>query len=65
MTNGILKYTEAKVSIFFEPEHVCCRYCPMLGETPRYQCRRTGSYIVDLNTVDRWCPLEFTEEEQK
>lgn len=65
MTNGILKYTEAKVSIFFEPDHVSCRYCPMLGETPRYQCRRTGAYIVDLNTVDRWCPLEFTEEEQK
>lgn len=57
--NGTIEYTEARVSIFFEPEHVACEFCPMLSETPRYQCRRTGGYIVDKKTIDKWCPLEF------
>ena len=65
MTNGTLKYTEATVSIFFEPEHVCCRYCPLLSETPRYQCRKSGTYLTDINLGGIWCPLEFKGDEQK
>ena len=62
MTNGILKYTEAKVSIFFEPEHVCCQFCPMLETYARNQCRRTGEYIVDTRGMGRYCPLVIEED---
>lgn len=53
------EYEEATVRIFFEKDKSCCQFCPMLSETPRYQCRRTGEYIVDRNVTGRWCPLEF------
>lgn len=53
------EYEEATVRIFFEKDKACCQFCPMLSETPRYQCRRTGEYIVDRNVTGRWCPLEF------
>lgn len=63
MTNGILKYTEAKVSIFFEPDHVCCDYCPLLETYARKQCRRTGEYLIDTRTFGRYCPLVIMEDE--
>lgn len=53
------EYEEATVRIFFEKDKACCAYCPLMTETPRPQCRRTGSYIVDKMGRDRWCPLEF------
>jgi hypothetical protein len=62
MTNGILKYTEAKVSIFFEPDHVSCQFCPMLETYARNQCRRTGEYIVDTRVRGRYCPLVIEED---
>ena len=62
MTNGTLKYTEATVSIFFEPEHVCCQFCPMLETYARNQCRRTGEYIIDTRVVGRYCPLVIKDE---
>lgn len=61
MTNGILKYVEAKVSIFFEPDHVSCQFCPMLETYARNQCRRTGEYIVDTRGMGRYCPLVIEE----
>ena len=62
MTNGILEYTEMTVSIFFEPEHVACSFCPLLETYARNQCRRTGEYIIDPRfTVGRYCPLEIKE----
>lgn len=65
MSDGVLEYTEATVSIFFEPGHVACAYCPLLSETPRYQCRRTGEYLTDIkNNIGRWCILDFHEEGQ-
>lgn len=64
MTNDVTEYIEADVSIFFEPDHVACQYCPLLSETPRYQCRRTGEYIHDTRvTIGRWCPLIFNAED--
>ena len=49
------KYIQAKADIFFEPEHVACRYCPLLETYSRDQCRRTGEYIVDPRfTVGRF-----------
>lgn len=57
------EYTKATVEIFFEPEHVACRYCPLLETYSRDQCRRTGEYIVDPRfTVGRFCPLKIGEE---
>lgn len=62
MTNGILEYTETTVSIFFEPDHVACQFCPLLETYARNQCRRTGEYIIDTRfTVGRYCPLKFKE----
>lgn len=62
MTNGITEYTEATVSIFFEPNHIACAYCPMLETYARNQCRRTGEYILDTRfTVGNYCPLNIKE----
>lgn len=62
MKNGIPEYTEATVSIFFEPEHVACTYCPLLETYARNQCRRTGEYIIDPRfTVGNYCPLVIKE----
>ncbi len=63
MTNdGVLEYTEATVSIFFEPDHVACAFCPLLETYARAQCRRTGEYIIDTRyTVGRFCPLQIKE----
>ena len=62
MIDGVLEYTEATVSIFFEPDHVACAYCPLLETYARAQCRRTGEYIIDTRyTVGRFCPLQIKE----
>ena len=62
MSDGVLEYTEATVSIFFEPGHVACAYCPLLETYARAQCRRTGEYIIDTRyTVGRFCPLQIKE----
>ena len=54
-----IKYTGFTVDIFFEPEHVACSYCPLLSETPRYQCRRSGEYITDPRyIIGNFCPLK-------
>ncbi len=61
----MIEYVEAKVSIFFEPDHVACQYCPLLETYARAQCRRTGEYIVDTRfTVGRYCPLIFKDEKE-
>ena len=63
MSDGVLSYTEATVSIFFEPDHVACAYCPLLETYARAQCRRTGEYIIDTRyTVGRYCPLQIKED---
>ena len=63
MTDGVLEYTEAHVSIFFEPGHVACAYCPLLETYARNMCRKTGEYIIDTRyTVGRWCPLEIVDK---
>lgn len=62
MSDGVLEYTEATVSIFFEPDHVACAFCPLLETYARAQCRRTGEYIIDTRyTVGRYCPLQIKE----
>ena len=63
MSDGVLAYTEATVSIWFEPDHVACAYCPLLETYARAQCRRTGEYIIDTRyTVGRYCPLQIKED---
>lgn len=63
MKDGISEYIAATVSIFFEPDHVACAYCPLLETYSRNQCRRTGEYIIDTRfTVGRFCPLVMEEK---
>lgn len=63
MSDGVIAYTEATVSIFFEPDHVACAFCPLLETYARAQCRRTGEYIIDTRyTVGRYCPLQIKED---
>jgi len=60
--SAVLKYQEATISIFFEPNHVACQYCPLLETYSRNQCRRTGEYIIDPRfTIGYECPLDFKE----
>lgn len=64
--SGTTEYIEAKVSIFFEPEHVACAYCPLLEKYSRDQCRRTGEYIIDPRfTVGRYCPLRMEDKHEE
>lgn len=64
MEKVVSEYAEASVSIFFEPEHIACAYCPLLETYSRDMCRRTGEYIIDKRfTVGRYCPLKFKGEE--
>lgn len=65
MSDGVFDYTEATVSIFFEPDHVACAFCPLLETYARAQCRRTGEYIIDTRyTVGRYCPLQIKEAKE-
>lgn len=64
MTNCVTEYIEAKVSIFFEKDHVSCQFCPMLETYARNQCRKTGEYIIDTRGRGRWCPLEMEENNE-
>lgn len=64
MTNGVTEYEAYTVVIFFEKNHVACKYCPILETYARNQCRRTGEYILDIqNNVGWYCPLKKKGEE--
>lgn len=60
--NGCTEYVKATVDVYFEPEHACCKYCPMLQTYSRDQCNRTGEYIIDTRGRGAWCPLKFESE---
>lgn len=62
MTNGCTEYVKASVDIFFESEHVACKYCPLLETYSRNKCRMTAEYIVDDRGTGRWCPLKIKSE---
>lgn len=63
--HGCTDYVEATVSIFFEPDHIACAYCPLLETYARNQCRRTGEYIIDTRyTVGRECLLKIKTNER-
>lgn len=61
MANVVLSYIKAHADIFFEENHVSCKYCPLLETYSRDQCRRTGEYIININTIGYDCPLLFEE----
>ena len=62
MTGKMTEYAAFTVDIYFEPEHVCCQYCPLLETYSRNQCRRTGEYIIDPRyVVGNYCPLKVKE----
>lgn len=59
----VAEYVRADVSLFFEPGHIACQYCPLLEVYSRNQCRRTGEYIIDTRfTTGRYCPLNFADK---
>lgn len=57
----VLSYKTAWVGLFFEEDHVCCQYCPLLETYSRDQCRRTGKYIINTHGIGYECPLLFEE----
>ena len=59
--NEVLEYTKATVEMFFETNHVACKYCPLLETYSRDQCRKTGEYIINIHTIGYDCPLLFEE----
>lgn len=61
MVNEVLHYVKAHADIFFEADHVACKYCPLLETYSRNQCRRTGEYVININTIGYDCPLLFEE----
>lgn len=61
MASEVLSYIKAHTEIFFEADHVACKYCPLLETYSRNQCRRTGEYIINTNTIGYDCPLLFEE----
>ena len=62
-SDGVLKYEEATVAIFFPEGRSCCQFCPLLETYARNQCRRTGEYIADTRGRGIWCPLEWREDD--
>lgn len=61
-TSKCLRYTKATVDLFFPEGDVCCALCPLLETYSRFQCRRTGEYLLDKNGVGFYCPLKLEEE---
>jgi len=62
VANCVESYVGGEVTIWFEQEHVACRYCPLLETYSREMCRRTGEYIINSNTIGVYCPLNFKKE---
>lgn len=63
MASEVLHYVGADVRIWFEADHVACKYCPLLETYSRNQCRRTGEYVININTIGYECPLDFAKGE--
>ena len=60
-SGSVERYVGGQVTIWFEPEHVACAYCPLLETYSRNMCRRTGEYLIDTRTIGVYCPLKFEE----
>lgn len=59
-TNGqCVEYSPAIAHIVFVKGYEACRFCPLFETYARKQCRQTGEYIINENTVGYHCPLEF------
>jgi len=61
--NGVARYVETGVSIFFPEGEMKCALCPLLETYSRDQCRRTGEYILDRRVIGQLCPLEIKAKE--
>ena len=59
--SGIKYYTNARFTVHFPEDKVCCAFCPLMETYSRKQCRGTGEYIVDDRTIGYICPLQFEE----
>lgn len=62
MASECLNYVHTTVEINFEADHVACKFCPLLETYSRNQCRKTGEYVININTIGYECPLCFEKE---
>ena len=58
MASEVLHYVAFNATIYFEENHVACKYCPLLETYSRDQCRKTGEYILNIHTIGYDCPLQ-------
>lgn len=65
MKDGVTRYTEATVTLYFPANDVRCALCPLLQTYSRNQCMRTGELIADTRGRGIWCPLEIKEGENE
>lgn len=56
------KYIKATATIYFEPDHVGCNWCPLLETYSRNKCRISAEYITDPRVYGQWCPLKLEED---
>ena len=63
--NSCLWYTEAKATIYFPENKVCCDFCALMETYARKQCRLTGEYLADTRTIGYMCPLKFIEKQEE
>ena len=55
---------EVRCSIYFEKDHICCKFCPFYEETPienRKRCRLTGEYLLNEYGRGYYCRLELED----
>lgn len=65
MVNGCTEYVKATLDVYFEPEHVCCQYCPCMTTYSRNQCMRTGELLIDTRVRGKWCPMIIEGEKNE
>lgn len=62
----VLEYEVRFLPVFFPKGMVCCDLCPALETYARYQCRRSGEYLIKAGkngfTTGAICPLLTLEE---
>ena len=52
---------EARCSVYFEKDHICCAFCPFYETYSRKQCRLTGEYLLNEFGRGYYCRLELED----
>lgn len=52
------EYFETTVQLFFDPDFIDCKHCPLLTTyNGRQACGKTGELITDDRCVGNFCPF--------